>query len=131
MTNHDNGTIALAHHDRAAGLFAWQLEHYPEAHTNRRNLVLHAVTAPLFCAGTVLVAVAPFTNPWLSLGGLLMLLALIAQGRGHGSESNRPTPFRGPGDFVARFFVEQWVTFPRFALGGGFARAWRRRSTTR
>ena len=25
-------------------------------------------------------------------------------------------------------FAEQWITFPRFVLGGGFARAWRGRS---
>ena len=29
------------------------------------------------------------------------------------------------GDWAARLFVEQWVTFPRYVLSGGFARAWR------
>ena len=29
---------------------------------------------------------------------------------------------------LARIFAEQWITFPRFVLGGGFARAWRGRS---
>ena len=24
-----------------------------------------------------------------------------------------------------RFFVEQWITFPRYVLSGGFSRAWR------
>jgi hypothetical protein len=28
----------------------------------------------------------------------------------------------GFGDFVTRFFVEQWVTFPRFVLSGGWYR---------
>jgi hypothetical protein len=34
--------------------------------------------------------------------------------------------FRGPGDFLARFFAEQWFTFPRYVLSGRFADAWRR-----
>ena len=54
-----------------------------------------------------------------------MLITLAAQGRGHSVEAERPVAFRGPFDFVARFFVEQWVTFPRFVLSGGFARSWR------
>jgi hypothetical protein len=111
--------------DRAGGLLAWQLAHYPEGHTTRINLILHVLSAPLFCAGWVMLAVAPFTTWWLALGVVPIVLTLVAQGRGHGREPNRPIPFRGPGDFVARFFVEQWITFPRFVLGGGFARAWR------
>jgi len=55
-----------------------------------------------------------------------MLAAVASQGRGHAMEAARPVAFRGPADFVARFFVEQWVTFPRFVLSGGFAQAWRR-----
>jgi hypothetical protein len=30
---------------------------------------------------------------------------------------------------IARLLVEQWITFPRFVVSGGFARAWR--STSR
>src|SRR5262249_8711171 len=98
--------------------------------TDRRNLILHAVTAPMFCAGTLTVLAAPFISPWLALGGLVMMSALAAQGLGHRAESSRPAAFRGPVDFVVRFFVEQWVTFPRFVVGGGFARAWRRGATS-
>ena len=94
--------------------------------TTRLNLAVHAVTAPLFCAGTVMLAAAPFTTPWLALGAVLVLVALLAQARGHNVERAAPRPFLGPADFVARFFVEQWVTLPRFVLQGGFARAWRR-----
>jgi uncharacterized membrane protein YGL010W len=111
--------------DRHGGLLAWQLRHYHEGHTRRRNLVLHALTTPLFMAGTLALLAAPFTSPWLAVGALAMVATLVLQGRGHGAESARPIPFRGPGDLAARFFVEQWVTFPRFVLGGGFTRAWR------
>jgi hypothetical protein len=125
MTNTTNTTDPLADDDRSAGLLAWQLAHYSEGHTRRRNLVVHVITAPLFCIGTVALLAAPFVSAWLALGALLMIVTLAAQGRGHGSESSRPKPFRGPLDFVARFFAEQWITFPRFVVSGGLARAWR------
>jgi hypothetical protein len=43
----------------------------------------------------------------------------------HRFEPEPPAPFRSRLDFAARLFSEQWVTFPRFVLSGGFARAWR------
>ncbi len=101
---------------RSGGLLRWQWSLYRDGHRDRRNLAIHAATVPLFLAGAG-VAVA---------GGAAMLLTVAAQGRGHAGEAARPVRFRGPGDFVARFFVEQWVTFPRFVLSGGFAEAWRR-----
>jgi hypothetical protein len=52
------------------------------------------------------------------------VLVIAAQGRGHKGEATRPVPFRGPLDVVARLFVEQWLTFPRYVLSGGFAQAW-------
>ena len=61
---------------------AWQLGHYPGGHTRRSNLVLHLVTAPLFCAGTLSLAIAPFTTAWLALGGLLMVVALVGKALG-------------------------------------------------
>jgi hypothetical protein len=109
--------------ERPDGLLAWQLALYPEGHADRRNLWIHAITAPLFCAGTLAVVAAPFVDARLGFGALLMLGALAAQGRGHRIEQARPRPFRSFGDFVARFFVEQWITFPRFVLSGGFGRA--------
>jgi hypothetical protein len=64
--------------------------------------------------------------PWLGLAGLLTMgLAMAVQGRGHGMEAVAPVPFTGPLDFVTRIMAEQWVTFPRFVLSGGFGRAWR------
>jgi hypothetical protein len=54
-----------------------------------------------------------------------MVGAVALQGRGHRLEGVAPIPFRGPIDVVSRIFVEQWVTFPRYVLSGGLARAWR------
>jgi len=124
----DAPPLPVSSTDRSAGLLAWQRDHYPEGHTGRGNLVVHAVTVPLFYVGTLAIVAAPFVSPWLFLGAALMLVTLAAQGRGHAGEPNRPIPFRGPVDFVARFFAEQWITFPRFVLTGGFARAWRGRA---
>ncbi|MFY0580939.1 hypothetical protein ACN28S_47860 [Cystobacter fuscus] len=67
---------------------------------------------------------APFTSfAWALPGVVAMVGAMAAQGRGHRMESVAPVPFRGPWDVLARIFAEQWVTFPRFVLSGGFARA--------
>ncbi len=111
--------------DRPHGLLAWQHDLYPGNHTRRSTLVLHILSVPLFWLGCVSLLAAPFTSPLCALGGLGLPLALVAQGRAHKGEPVAPIPFRGPGDFVARFFAEQWITFPRFLFGGGFARAWR------
>jgi hypothetical protein len=106
-------------------LVKWQWGLYPENHRTRANLVLHLFTVPLFLSGTLGLLSAPVA-PWVGLGGLgAMAVALVAQGRGHKGETAPPVPFLGPGDFVSRFFVEQWVNFPRFVLSGGFAKAWR------
>ncbi len=115
---------------REGGLLAWQFRNYPKGHRNRRNLALHAATAPLFIAGTCAVALAPFTSIWfLAFAVPAVALALVVQGRGHRLEANPPSPFLGPSDLAARLVVEQWVTFPRYVLSGGFARAWREAGT--
>jgi hypothetical protein len=53
-----------------------------------------------------------------------MFLPLILQGRGHKGEPRPPIRFSSPFNFVARFFLEQWINLPRFLLSGGFTRAW-------
>lgn len=107
-----------------ANLLSWQRGLYDGGHRSRTNLAIHVVTVPLFQLGTIAVLATPFvgTIGLVGLGG--MLAALAGQGRGHKGEAQAPVPFDGPGDFVTRFFAEQWVTFPRFVLDGGFSRAW-------
>jgi len=112
--------------DRNEGLLPWQWKHYPANHRERRNLLLHIVTVPLFQLGTLMLATAPLSSPWLALPGVLFMLGAMAlQGRGHRLEASAPIPFRDFFAVVSRIFVEQWVTFPRFVLSGGLARAWR------
>src|SRR5690349_12211021 len=109
---------------REGGLLAWQWRGYPLAHADRRNLMLHVLTQPLFVLGCVGVVVALAGGPWqaASAGLVGIAVAAAAQGRGHRLEREPPAPFRGPLDVVTRLFVEQWVTFPRFVLSGGLAR---------
>lgn len=109
------------------GLLARQFSGYPHAHADRRNLLIHAVSVPLFLVGNCAVLAAPFTRWWLALAGVaLTAVAFAMQGRGHSFESGRPMPFSGPLNAVLRILAEQWITFPRFVLSGGFVRAWRR-----
>ena len=114
--------------DARGPLLAWQLAHYPLHHADRRNLAIHLVTVPLFMLGTlVLVGGCASASPAWALAGLLaMPLAVALQGRGHALEREPPQPFRGPLDVLARIVAEQWITFPRFVLSGGFGRAWLR-----
>jgi hypothetical protein len=108
-------------------ILSWQWSLYADGHRDRRNLALHAATVPLFMAGTLLlVAAAPLVSAWAALAGVAAMAgAMAAQGRGHRGEVVAPVPFAGPADVLARIFLEQWVTFPRFVMTGGFARAWR------
>ena len=108
------------------GLLAWQWSIYPAGHRAHVNLALHFATAPLFLLGTLAVVLSPLWTWRLAATGVFaMLVAVVAQRRGHQAEASPPRPFRGLGDFLARFFVEQWVTFPRYVLSGRFAHAWR------
>ena len=106
------------------GLLDWQWSDYSAKHRSRTNLLLHMVSVPLFQVGSVaLVGTAiAHSGVGMGLGVLGMVGALIIQGRGHRGEREAPVPFDGAADFVSRFLVEQWVTFPRFVLSG----AWRR-----
>jgi hypothetical protein len=118
---------------RDGALLAWQWSIYPEGHRDRRNLAVHILTVPIFMTGTCTLVLAPFVagwpaGAWLAAGGVLgMAAAMALQGRTHRLEATPPAPFRGPLDVLSRIFAEQWITFPRFVLSGGFVRAWRSR----
>ncbi|WP_394826142.1 terminase [Pendulispora albinea] len=125
MNTHEHDTV-----------LARQWNGYGRVHSHRKNLIIHAVTVPLFMMGTLAMAagiLAPFTPAmhagWQGVLGAIaggffaMIVAVAAQGRGHEKEANRPEPFRGPLDVLARLFFEQWITFPRYVLSGQFGRA--------
>ena len=108
-------------------LLRWQWEGYPRYHRSRANLLIHIVAVPLFVAGTLAVLVAAFalSLPWLLIGAASTVAAMALQGRGHRLEQVPPEPFSGPLNFLARLFLEQWITFPRFVLSGGWSAALR------
>ena len=110
---------------RPGGLIAWQWATYERNHRDRLSLMLHFIAVPAFIAG-VLSALR------LAIGGLfvqaaIMLVvaavAFLVQGIAHKREPEAPIPFDGPLDAIARIFVEQFFTFPRFVFTGGWARA--------
>lgn len=108
-------------------LMAWQWKTYPENHRNRANLLTHIFAVPLFLAGNIGVIVA-LTKASVLIGVtalVIMGLAMALQGRGHALERVPPKPFTGPANALARIFAEQWVTFPRYVLSGGWQRALR------
>jgi hypothetical protein len=99
-------------------LLRWQWRLYPAGHTHPTNLFIHVLTVPLFWVGSAAFLATPLLGRVGLVGLVPVVVAIAAQGRGHAREPVAPVPFRGPWDFVARIFVEQWVTFPRFVLSG-------------
>jgi uncharacterized membrane protein YGL010W len=105
-----------------AEFLAWQWSDYPAKHRSRVNLVIHIAAIPLFMLGCVVVVVGVLKLVTSQIvGGLVaMVVSVVLEGIGHRFEAEQPAPFAGFGDFVKRFFLEQWVTFPRFVLSGRY-----------
>jgi len=111
----------------ASQLLRWQWEGYSRYHRSRFNLLLHIAAVPMFLVGNVALVVALVQRSWplgITAAGA-MVLSIALQGRGHRHEHIPPEPFTSPLNAVARIFLEQWVTFPRFLFSGSWARALR------
>jgi uncharacterized membrane protein YGL010W len=108
-------------------LLRWQWDGYARYHQSKANLLLHIVVVPLFLAGNVALVAAIFQRSWwlAAAGVIAMVVSVVLQGRGHGTEANPPVPFSSPANAVSRIFLEQWVSFPRFVISGGWVRALR------
>ena len=111
-------------------LLQWQRQGYSQYHVHRANLLLHIVAVPVFLLANVTLVGSLAQGRWLptllALG--LMLASMAVQGRGHHQEPVPPAPFTGPGQFVLRLLLEQWVSFPEFVLTGRWWRALRQAS---
>ena len=114
-------------------LLAWQWSDYAAKHRARANLLIHIVAVPLFVAGLTGLVFGIVLADWVpAAAGLIgALMGFFAQGVGHGKEPERPVPFLGPADFVSRFLAEQFITFPRFVISGGWAANLRGRDSPR
>ena len=115
---------------REGGLMAWQWRNYDANHRDRGNLLLHFVAVPAFIGATLALVSCLIHNFWFGAGFsfLVMVAAFAIQAVGHKRESEAPVPFDGAGDFLGRVFVEQFITFPRFILSGGWLRQLQRGS---
>src|SRR5262245_12994922 len=107
-------------------LLAWQWSYYADTHRDRRNLLIHLLTMPIFVAGFLAVPLGLVTHRWISSGiGLVsMVLVMVVQGMGHRLEKTAPPKIEGPADAIRRILAEQLVTFPRYLVTGGVFRAW-------
>lgn len=114
----------MAGSEREGGLLDWQWRGYSRSHRDRANLLIHMVGVPLFIAGTLAFATQAARAQWFgaAVAVAAAVVAFAVQGIGHKRERVAPEPFTGPGDFVARVFAEQFITFPRFVLMGQWAR---------
>lgn len=100
----------------------WQWSDYSAKHRSRANLLIHIVAVPLFQVGTLLLVCSALQRAAVVAGlSVACLVASLAmQARGHRLEAEPPAPFRGAGDLIRRIVAEQWITFPRFVLSGGW-----------
>lgn len=116
--------------NRRPDLLRWQWNGYAANHRDPTNLVLHLLAVPLFLLGAALLLIGLLRLQPLLIGlGLIGMLASLAlQGHGHKREAEAPEPFQGRRDALLRLAAEQFITFPRFVLGGGWLRAWRARN---
>jgi hypothetical protein len=109
-------------------LLRWQWAGYAKYHQSRANLLIHIIAVPLFLIGTIalVVALSQLSLMLLAVGVGCIVVAVALQGRGHRLEVVPPEPFSGPLNFVSRLFLEQWVTFPRFVISGGWGASLRK-----
>jgi hypothetical protein len=108
-----------------AALLKWQWNGYPRYHQSRANLLLHILVVPFFLAGNVALVAGSLRGSLVAAGTGVgaMVASLVLQGIGHRTEANPPEPFTSRGNAVGRLLLEQWVTFPRFVISGGWWRA--------
>ena len=114
----------MAVSEREGGLLEWQWRGYSRNHHDRANLLIHMLCVPAFIAGMLAFVTQASRAQWFgaAVAIVVAVAAFAVQGIGHKRERVAPEPFTGPGDFVARVFAEQFITFPRFVLMGQWAR---------
>ncbi len=103
---------------------------YEQVHADRRNLRIHMFAVPLFDIAF------PATFIFLISGDYLLAVvslatalgSMVLQRIGHSMESIAPQPFKGPLDFLKRWFSEQYFRFPLFVLS---RRWWRQYQAAR
>ena len=102
---------------------------YEERHRNKANLLIHIVTVPLvwFAAlqvfgGLILMLIGVGGLKMWIYAAILVTIALVAQRQGNAMEQAKTVAPANPKDFAIHAAAEQFVTFPRFVLTGGWLR---------
>lgn len=103
---------------------------YLRVHSDRRNLLIHVFAVPLFVAAILSLVFCLIRGDYLTaiVAILAAFAAMLLQGRGHALEAEPPEPFSGPGNFLRRWFREQFLVFPMFLVSG---RWWRQLKAAR
>ncbi|MDB6144472.1 MAG: hypothetical protein JWP80_3516 [Pseudomonas sp.] len=114
---------------RLPNLHTWQWRGYAANHQNPTNLVLHIIAVPLFIIAALLIldGLLELSFSSIAIGVIGLIAAMAFQRHGHTLEGQAPEPFSDRNDAIKRLLVEQFVTFPRFVLSGGWWRAWKER----
>lgn len=102
----------------------WQWKGYAKYHQNKGNLLVHVFAVPLIWFSVVMFVygILKFSLVAVFLGFIAIFVSLILQNIGHKREQNPAVPFENKTDFLKRLLCEQFVTFPRFILTGGWSR---------
>ena len=96
---------------------------------DKMNFILLGIGMAIIIIGFLLIVSGVFSLSLVSFAvGIVGILAGLAlQRHGHSLEAEASEPFSDRKDAVQRLVVEQFLTFPRFVLSGGWWRAWRLR----
>lgn len=114
---------------RLPNLRTWQWRSYADNHRHPTNLALHLIAVPLFIIAALLIVdgLLGLSFSSIAIGVIGLIAALGFQRHGHSLEAQSPEPSTDRNDALKRLLVEQFVTFPRFVLSGGWWRAWKER----
>lgn len=106
-------------------LLEWQWYGYNQFHQSRTNLFIHIVAVPLFVLCTLASLIFLLQLNWLvAIANIVIaMLAMAIQGFGHSKEMNPANAFSSTGQASVRILSEQFITFPRFVITGGWYRA--------
>ncbi len=105
---------------------------YERVHADRRNLLIHLPAVPLFDIALLVALISIARGEWI-LAAIFVLAAIgstILQGIGHAKEANQPKPFSSPFNFLQRWLMEQYFTFPVFVITGRWWRQYMAAGTT-
>jgi len=85
-------------------------------------MIIHIVSVPVFVLGTLslFVSLIELSPIGMLISILVVVIAFGAQGFGHSKERISPESFATPGQAIVRILSEQFITFPRYVLSGGW-----------